>query len=68
MPQSTKNWIDNASYYMLLEHWRNAPPGDPMFSGEDGEYFAKVMFDKKNAISDAAVVNASKMVGWEGRA
>lgn len=64
MEEETKNWIDNASYEELLQKWRFAPVGDPIFQGETGEYYSKVMFAKRNKDPHAAV-QASKNVGWE---
>jgi hypothetical protein len=64
MTEEQKRWIDNASYETLLRKWRFAPVGDPMFQGEDGAYYSKVMFAKRDAAPDAAV-RASKNVGWE---
>ena len=61
----TKEEIDNASYEELLEKWRFAPSGDPAFQGEAGEYYAKVMFEKKELLLPGQAVAASKSVGWE---
>ena len=57
-----KHWIDNASYEQLLQRWRFAPIGDKLFQGELGEYFSKVMAEKKKECDH---VQASKNVGWE---
>lgn len=62
MTERDKLWIDNASYEDLLRKWRHAPLGDPMFEGETGDYFCKVMSAKKESCDD---VRASKLVGWE---
>lgn len=64
MTTKQKNWIDNASYIQLLEHWRYAPVGDTMFVGEAGSYYQKVMNEKKTQEPDGGVA-ASKAVGWE---
>ena len=61
MNEQVKNWIDNASYEQLLSKWRFASIGDPMFQGQTGEYYSKVMFEKKKQ-SDH--VQASKNIGW----
>ena len=62
MNEQTKKWIDNASYQDLIAKWRFAPIGDPMFQGETGEYYSKVMFAKKKECDH---VQASKNVGWD---
>ena len=62
MNERIKQFIDNASYETLLYHWRYARIGDPWFLGETGEYYAKVMFEKKKQCDH---VQVSKSVGWE---
>lgn len=64
MTQEQKEWIDNASYEALLHKWRFAPIGDMTFQGEDGDYYAKVMFEKKDALDHTEQVAVSKRVGW----
>lgn len=59
-----KEWIDNASYEALLTHWRFAKIGSPYFKGKTGEYYAKVMSEKKNALTHEEQVRVSKNVGW----
>ena len=62
MTDKQKEWIDKASYKMLLGRWRFASIGDPMFIGDTGQYYKKVMSEKKK---DANHVQASKDLGWE---
>ncbi len=59
--ERVKDWIDNSSYEELLSRWRFAPIGDPMFQGDIGDYYSKVMFEKKEHVDH---VQASKNVGW----
>lgn len=59
-----KEWIDNASYEKLLAKWRHAPSGSPFFQGEVGDYYRKVMFEKKAEVGDAEHTRASKSIGW----
>lgn len=66
IPPEMKEWIDNASYEALLSRWRNAPAGDPFFQGEVGEYYKKVMGDRRVEVGDAEHVPASKRIGWRG--
>lgn len=63
MDPKDKAWIDSASYTTLLERWRNAPSGDRMFQGETGEYYAKVMRERRQA-NPGGHVAASKSIGW----
>ena len=59
-----KKFIDNSSYEVLLKQWRHAESGEPLLQGETGEYYSKVMFDKRYALSHDDQVAASKNVGW----
>lgn len=59
-----KNWIDNASYEQLLSRWRFAPTGSPWFQGEIGDYYKKVMQEKRKEVGNEAHVKASKSIGW----
>jgi hypothetical protein len=61
MNERIKNWIDNASYRELLYHWRFAPIGDAIFQGEAGDYYAKVMQEKRQTVDH---VQVSKDIGW----
>jgi uncharacterized membrane protein len=63
MTAKQKKWIDNATLVELLRKWRFAPPGDPWFQGETGEYYSKVMFAWRDR-DPAAWTRASKTVGW----
>jgi hypothetical protein len=68
MTNTQRTWIENASYETLLEHWRNAPAGDPMFT--DPEAFAlyeKTMSERKAEVGQGGHVAASKAIGWGGR-
>jgi len=61
--EKMKEWIDNASYFTLLERWRMSPSGDPIFQGEMGKYYAEVMNKKKPSGDDHSRI--SKIIGWE---
>jgi len=64
MNEDIKKQIDAMSYAEMLSRWRFAPAGgDPMFQGECGDYYAKVMVEKRNN-DPAAAVTASKRIGW----
>ena len=57
-------WIDNASYYDLLETWRFGIAGSPYFMGNIGRYFARMLCKRRDE-DPAGAVKASKMLGWE---
>lgn len=61
--KSIKKRIDSMSYEQMLTEWRFSPPGHPYFTGKVGEYFGKVMKEKKEKVDH---VQISKDVGWEG--
>lgn len=64
-----KAYIDNHSYYGLLERWRNSPAGDPWFQGETGQYWAKVMRERRAQTGgDVIHTEASNIIGWGGPA
>ena len=63
MTDEQKRWIDNASPYQLLDKWRSAPAGDPLLQGDVGQYFSKVMAEKRS-VDPAGWVQASKGLGW----
>lgn len=67
MDEGMKAWIDSASYTELLERWRNEPSGSPWFYGETGDYYSRVMSEKRDQVGDDAHVAASKSIGWRGR-
>ena len=62
--EDQKKWIDEASFYELLTLWRGAPVGEPKFQGEAGDYYARVMAKKKDALEPGEAVRISKEVGW----
>lgn len=63
-PEAMRDWIDHASYEQLLSKWRFAPAGDPFFKEEMGDYYSKVMAEKREAVGPDEHVRASKSIGW----
>lgn len=64
MTEDQKKWIDNSTYEQLLQKWRTAPVGDPIFEGEAGKYYTKIMSQRQKEIGHDAQVAASKRIGW----
>lgn len=62
LTQEVRDTIDAMDYESMLRKWRFAPVGDAMFSGESGDYYRKVMLEKK-VLCDH--VEVSKRVGWD---
>ncbi len=61
LTEDLKKEINEMSYESMLSQWRFAPVGAPMFQGESGDYFSKVMAEKAKV---ADTVRASKDIGW----
>lgn len=53
------------SYEQMIYKWRFAPFGDPMFSGEAGQLFSKIMNEKKNKLTPEQQSEISKRIGWD---
>ncbi len=64
MTESQKQWIDNSSYEQLLRRWRESPIGSDWFQGDTGDYYSKVMAEKRELVGDDEHVRASKSIGW----
>lgn len=62
--KNMKKWIDTSSYRGLLFVWRFHKSGDPLFQGEMGDYYAKVMAKKKKKVGHDEHVRISKDIGW----
>ena len=58
-----KHVIDILSYESLLQQWRFAPAGDPVFEGETGKYWEERMTKLRDEGADH--VGASKRVEWK---
>ncbi len=56
--------IDAMTYEQMLRKNRFAKIGDPLFSGDVGEYFMRVM-SEKGAEDPGGAVAASKRIGWD---
>ena len=67
LSKKVRRKIDSMSLKELLRAWRFTPLGAPLFKGESGVYFAKVM-EKKRALDPAGWARASKEIGYEEEA
>lgn len=65
MTESQKQSIDNMDYESMLSLWRNAAVGHPIFQGKVGQYYSKVMAEKRAKIGNEEHVRASKSIGWD---
>ena len=64
LTQEVKAQIDNMLYVEMLQSWRFASAGDEMFQGESGEYFAKVMKERRQEPGgDIQHTQASRHIG-----
>ena len=64
MTEEHKTWIDNASYFELLKRRRFSIDSALILSGESGKYYAKIMQQKKNELTNNEQVRISKLIGW----
>lgn len=64
MTPEHKKIIDNMSYRDLFHKWRFAPLGNPLFHGDTGKYFRKVMKKKRSKLTLEEHVSISKSIGW----
>lgn len=64
MSEETKKQIDEMDYQQMLYKWRFSPVGSHWFQGEVGDYFTKVMNEKRAAVGSEAHTAASKEIGW----
>jgi hypothetical protein len=46
MTEEQKKQIDAMSQYEMCRRWRFSKVGDPLFQGEIGDYFSKVLKEK----------------------
>ena len=60
LDENIKKEIDEMSYASMLEQWRFAPCGTPVFQGESGDYYSKVMAEKAKTVN---TVKVSKEIG-----
>lgn len=63
--EQTKKEIDAMNYEQMLSNWRFCPAGSHLFQGDTGQYFSKVMQDKKSKLAAGQAAQISKDVGWE---
>ena len=59
-----KDKIDQMDYVSMLRAWRFSPSGDILFQGAQGDYFKKVMIEKRDAFGPGEHTAASKFIGW----
>ena len=59
MTDQEKTIIDNMTQEELCQRWRFASVGDPLFQGDTGVYFSKVLKEKGGFTSEI-----SKRLGW----
>ncbi len=60
MTDQMKRRIDSLTREEMASRWRFAPPGDPMFRDDSGEYFEK-RFKELGGFSP----DISKKIGWD---
>jgi hypothetical protein len=61
MTAEEKARIDGMSHFQLCRHWRFSATGDPLTSGDTGEYFMKVLFKDHGGFTPSI----SEALGWD---
>ena len=56
MTPEQKQKIDSMSQYQLCAMWRFAGVGEPLFQGDTGEYFSKVLKEKGGFTSEISKI------------
>lgn len=64
MNKNDKKIIDDMPYREMFSLRRFAPVGHRYFLDNTGEYFMKIMAEKRMHITDAEYTQISKSVGW----
>jgi len=64
LQESIKKEIDEMSYAEMLSRWRFSKVPEPIFQGEIGEYFSKIMFEKRQQLKPDEHAKISKEIGW----
>ncbi len=64
MNQADRAWIDAASYETLLHKWRHHPIGHPLFMGDTGRYYSKMLTARRLEVGIIEAANISKRIGW----
>lgn len=62
MTYDQKNRIDGMDYATMLELWRYSPPGDALFQGDTGKYFAQRMAALRALLNEGEHSQVSRMV------
>ena len=60
LTDAVKKQIEDMDYEHMLRLWRYASAGHPMFQGESGKYYSKIMAEKRNNSEHVAI---SKRLG-----
>tara|TARA_Y100000310_G_scaffold332909_1_gene409415 strand:+ start:1368 stop:1568 length:201 start_codon:yes stop_codon:yes gene_type:complete len=63
--EEMRDWIDDANYHTLLQKNRFAPVGGPLFQGEVGRHFLRVIAQKRDELPSGEAGRISKEIGWE---
>ncbi len=63
--EEMKQWVDNATYEMLLLKWRDSPFDDPFFWGEMGEYYLQTIIDKRSEVGEEEHKRVLARLSWK---
>ncbi len=64
--EEIRQWVDSASYEMLLFKWCNSPFDDPFFWREMGEYYLQKIIDKRSEVGEEEHKRILMRLSWKG--
>jgi hypothetical protein len=62
LTHEVKDIIDGMTYREMLERWRYTPAGDPLFTGESGQYFAEAMSKRRENLEPGVHAAISRLL------
>ncbi len=64
--EEMKQWVDSATYEMLLVRWRDLPFDDPFFF-QLGEYYLQKIVDKRSEVGEEEHKKVLSRLSWKGK-
>ncbi len=64
MKPEDRAWIDAAGYEDLLRKWRFHAIGHPLFMGDTGRYYSKILGQRRIEVGTIEAAAISKRIGF----
>jgi hypothetical protein len=65
LSEEMKKELEEMSYEEMLRKWRFTSIADDIFHGEIGNYYAKIMQEKRAKLPEGQESIISKRIGWD---